>query len=676
MLGVWDPAEGNEGVRKAHHWYFRRRVAGLLLSLGIGLVAAWVHPYLEVSERRTWDSRFIRRGVRATQNRVVIVAIDQKTVEYRPWQEEPRIIWGPHYASAVEHLNAWGAEVIGFDYVQMVSTEALAKRFGLEVTFDQRFAQALLMAPNVVLSAIHRGRRLILPVEQLLWPVMIYQGRENIGIANYVKGETADLGVVRSFEPLWGGQPELRSFALRLLERAKSGGREGQGIRTMRQGTRSLLLPGMQIPLHRDGTVLINYVGPPGSIPIYSFCDVAEGRKPAGADFRNKVVLIGETYSGTADLHLTPYSSGQPADKQHMYGVEVWANAVATLLDQRFLSATEVPTGRALLVALAFGTGILFLGTGLGVGAVICLLVMAAWYYACHWLFSTRDYLLLMHAPLSLVPINYSFITAYRFFTEEREKQQIKRMWERYSNPAVVDHLLEHPEDQGLGGRRTEITVLFSDIRGFTALSERMPPHQVVQILNEYLAEMTEVVVAHGGIVDKYVGDALMAVWGAPLPCDDGPQRAVRTALEMIEALERLNDRWASTGFGPLDIGIGINTGEAVSGNIGSPRKMDYTVIGGTVNLASRLEGLTKDLQIRLIIGEETAKRLGSEFSVRHLPPAAVRGVSEPVSIYTVEAAVSEETRETLTGAKAARTGNPDGKAPLAAPQRDGPLAN
>ncbi|MBI3948599.1 MAG: adenylate/guanylate cyclase domain-containing protein [Armatimonadetes bacterium] len=624
-------------MRTGSHRYLRRRAAGLLVSLVLGAIAVSIYPRLEPLERRTWDSRFIHRGARATSSQVVIVAIDEKSADYEPWLEEPQIIWGPHYAAAIQNLNAWGARAIGFDYVQRVSTQALAERFGLDVTYDQHFAQALLAAPNVVLAAIHKGSRLILWVDQLLWPAMSFDGRENIAIANYVKGETADLGVVRSFEPLWDGQPALRSFALRLVERAAPGSREGAGQRAERQGARSITLGQMRIPLYRDGTVPINYVGPPGSIPTYSFCDIAEGRKPPGADFQGKVVIIGEAYFGTQDLHLTPYSAGQPADKQDMYGAEVWANAVATLLDRRFLAATEVPTGRAILLALALGSGVLFLGTGLGVGAAICVLSMALWQFACHWLFRAHDYLLLMYAPLALIPGNYFAITAYRFFTEEREKQQIKRMWERYLNPALVRHLLEHPEDQALGGKRTAVTVLFSDIRGFTAMSERMTAQQVVRILNEYLTEMTEVVMARGGVVDKYVGDAIMAFWGAPLPCEDGPERAVRTALGMMEALARLNERWRSEGVGQLEIGVGINTGEAVFGNIGSPHKMDFTLIGDTVNLASRLESLTKELRVGIIIGEATAKQLGPQFRVRALPSAMVRGVSDLVAIYTVD---------------------------------------
>lgn len=623
---------------KITHKFARRRAAGLLVPLVVGLVAAVVLPRFEARERRTWDTRFLRRGERPTSGSVALVAVDDRTAEYPPWEDDPQVTWGPHYAAAVRHLTDWGATVIGFDYLQRVSTEKMARRFGMEVPWDQQFAQTLNQTGNVVLIAIRSANEWKLPIDQLFWA----NGPENIGAANFVDGETVDHGVVRGFLPIWPSQPRVPSLAVRLVEKAK-------GAAARYETPEKITIGDATLPLHHDGTLLINYVGPPGTLPTFSLHAIAEGKKPEGFDFRGKVVLIGETFTGSTDRHLTPFSLGQQANNLDMHGVEVWGNAVATILDGRYLSATPLPVGRALVLLLALGTGILFLGSGLVRGGVACALVMLLWSGAAHWLFATRDYLLILYLPVALIPVNYSLITAYRFFSEEREKLRIKQMWGRYLNPSLVEHLLQNPEDQGLGGKHTEVTVLFSDIRGFTAMSERLraEPQQIVRLLNDYLTEMTAIVIAHGGIVDKYVGDALMAVWGAPIPCADGPRRAVLAALEMRRTLAALNRRWQDTaefrGLNiDIDIGIGINTGEAVSGNIGSPDKMDFTVIGDTVNVASRLETHTKSIGVPLLIGEETWRRLGPEFTTRPLPAAAVKGKGEPLPIYTVTGLAAE----------------------------------
>ncbi len=611
--------------------FARRRAAGMLVPLVLGCLAAWLHPRFNAQERLTWDARFVRRGARTTTNRVVLVNIDKKTVTHGPWADEPMMLWGPHFASAIRHLKAAGASVVGIDILQRASTESLSRKFGKEISFDQEYAQALNEAGNAILAIIQEGGEWARPTDQLFYANGAW---ENIGVANFLAGQPSDPdGVVRAFKPSWEtDQPGLLfgSFGVRLVEKAV-------GHTTRFDSARRAAIGDIQVPLHRDGTLLINHTGPPGTLPSCSFIDVAEGRLPKNMDFRGKVVLIGESWAGLQDLHLTPFSHGAQANKQFTPGVEIWGSAVDTLLGRRFLSATEVPAGRGLLLALAVATGIVFLTTRLDAGAVLCLLAMGGWYALAHWLFQTRDHLLLTFTPLCLIPVNYFGVTAYRYFTEEREKRHMKAMWSRYLNPEVVDYLLKHPEEQQLGGKRGEVTVLFSDIRGFTSMSENLAPADVVQKLNEYLTAMTDVVANHGGIVDKFVGDAIMAVWGTPERCPDGPERAVRAAVEMLSTLDDLNRRWESEGRRRLDIGVGVNTGEAVSGNMGSPGKMDFTVIGDTVNVASRLEGLTKELGSRIIIGQATRDALGPEFLVRPLPPAAVKGKGDLLAVYAVD---------------------------------------
>lgn len=638
-----------------------RRMIGLLVPLALGLLAAAIYPRFDALERQTWDLRFVHRGAASVPGNVVLIEIDEKTVDHPPWRGEPMVMWGSHYADAVRNLTEAGVSAIGFDLVQRVSTEDLARNLGQELPWDQEFAQVLAETQNTVLVIIRQETTWIGPTKQLLYA----NGIENVGAANFLEGPMADPdAVVRSFKPDWDGEGDVRvpSFAVRLLE--KHFGVEAQ------RSAEGLRIGDIRVPLHRDGTVLINYAGPSLTLPRFSFSDIAEGRMPRDFDFRGKIALIGESYAGMQDLHLTPFSRQAEANRQHMPGVEVWANAVSTVLNRRFLSTTGVPAGRALVVGVALATGAAFLTTSMVPGAAVCALAMAAYYAVSCWLFAHYDYLLLTFVPFWLMPINYGLVAVYRFLTEEREKRKIKGMWGRYLDPALVEHLLENPQNQVLGGTRATVTVLFSDVRGFTAMTERLAPPEVVRVLNDYFTAMSAIVHAHGGIVDKYVGDAIMAVWGVPFACDDGPERAVQTAVHMLRALEDLNKQWelqgtalpadgtpeaaaagaaaedgqagaASTSGGALHlaIGVGINTGDAVFGNIGSPKKMDITVIGDTVNVASRLEGLTKEFGVPIIIGENTEAAVRDLVAARYLETVYLRGKGEPLRIYAVDPA-------------------------------------
>ena len=195
--------------------------------------------------------------------------------------------------------------------------------------------------------------------------------------------------------------------------------------------------------------------------------------------------------------------------------------------------------------------------------------------------------------------VNVLFVSAavitHKFFTEEKEKRVIKGAFKQYLNPTLVEQLAQNPDSLRLGGGKKELTVLFSDIRGFTSISEGLTPEQLVHIINTYLSSMTKIILTNNGLVDKFIGDAIMAIFGAPLPFEEHPQMACTTALGMIEELLRVKPVWQEEGFPEINIGIGINTGSMVIGNMGSEERFDYTVLGDSVNLASRLEGLNKE---------------------------------------------------------------------------------
>jgi adenylate cyclase len=244
--------------------------------------------------------------------------------------------------------------------------------------------------------------------------------------------------------------------------------------------------------------------------------------------------------------------------------------------------------------------------------------------------------------PLLTVVVVYTAVALYRYIMEEREKRKIRSAFGLYVTPSVVNEILKDPDKLRLGGDKKELTVLFSDIRGFTSLAEEMDPESLVNLLNTYLTEMTNVVFDFDGLLDKYIGDAIMAVFGAPLKQADHPVRACRAALRMLDSLAKMQQKWKSEGTPPLDIGIGINTGSMVVGNMGSERRFDYTVMGDSVNLASRLEGINKEYGTQVVISEFTYEWVKDDFFCRELDVVRVQGSTRPVKIFELIALRSE----------------------------------
>jgi adenylate cyclase len=244
--------------------------------------------------------------------------------------------------------------------------------------------------------------------------------------------------------------------------------------------------------------------------------------------------------------------------------------------------------------------------------------------------------------PVLAVLIATFGATAYQYFVEGREKRLVKQVFSRFVSRDVFDELMADPSRARLGGARREMTVLFADIRGFTTFTERGRAEDIVQQLNEYFTSMVEVVFRHGGTVDKFVGDMVMALFGAPLDDEEHADHAVAAALDMLTALDGLNAGWASEGRPTLDIGVGINSGDMVAGNIGSDTIMSYTVIGDGVNLGARIESLNKEYQTHIIISGYTRARLKGRYDMKSLGNVVVKGKSEPVTIYEVRKRAAE----------------------------------
>lgn len=395
--------------------------------------------------------------------------------------------------------------------------------------------------------------------------------------------------------------------------------------------------------VHDQWSMLINYRAPAlvaGERPYRSYearqLLFSEDQLDAGHApdldpglFRDKVVFIGFTASGLLDVFQTPFG------KQLMPGIQMHASVADSILSNRFLQPAQQLTGLLAVVVAAVLVG--WMSAGLPFAAVLCGTLLAGTVWTAWALHVFRGGLWVpMAAPLVGMAVAVFSGTAYRYFVEDREKRRVRSLFGRYVSKDVCAQLLENPDLAQLGGRRRAMTVLFSDIRGFTSVIEKGNPEALVAQLNEYFSRMVDVVFAHQGTVDKFVGDMVMALFGAPLDDAAHAEHATAASVSMVRELAALNRKWASEGKAELDIGIGVNSGEMIAGNIGSSSIMSYTVIGDDVNLGARLESLNKDYRTRIIISESTRVQLTTPYDIRPLGDVVVKGKTRPVAIFEV----------------------------------------
>ena len=407
-------------------------------------------------------------------------------------------------------------------------------------------------------------------------------------------------------------------------------GKQPLGIALSRFGVEEVRLGREKIPVDRYGRLLINFLGPPGTFPTYSAARVLDGSLPPET-LQDKIVLVGATAVGIFDLRVTPFSGICP-------GLEIQATVLDNILRGDFIRTPASPTlttaGIILAIALLFG---MLLPRLSPVGAIAVTLLTVQVFLALNYLaFRYLGLQVEVFYPFLEIAGVYTGITLQRFLSEERERVRIKKAFQSFVAPEVVNQIIRNPEKLRLGGERRELSILFSDIRGFTTLSETMEPEAVVEVLHEYLNPMSEIVVKHGGTLDKYIGDAIMALYGAPLDQADHSRRACRTALEMVQTLKTLDREWLERGRPSLKIGIGINSGQVSVGNMGSNRLFDYTAIGDNVNLASRLEGLNKFYGTEILVAGATVSDLGPGFYFREVDLVRVKGKKHPITIYEI----------------------------------------
>ena len=398
------------------------------------------------------------------------------------------------------------------------------------------------------------------------------------------------------------------------------------------------------VPTDFRGLLQINYYGGDSTFSNWSIADIIDGKLPPGA-LRGKVVLVGATAQGTYDQRVTPFM-------KITAGVETHANAVETMLSRNFLRRDVVVQGVEVFVLVLLSLVFAWLFARVRVAmALPAVLLAASAVWAADTVLFRAGYNVIAALPLIEMGSMFVLVTIYRYATEERARQQLRRAFRLYLNPDVMEEMVREPDRLQLGGEERELTVLFSDIRGFTTLSEKLSPQALVHLLNQYLSPMTDIVFAKRGTLDKYIGDAVMAFFGAPVSNPDHALHCCEAALEMIGELKRLREKWRieDPDLPDIEIGIGVNSGPMVVGNMGSSQRFNYTVMGDNVNLASRLEGLNKEYGTQILISEPTlagARAAGGQLVVRELDAVRVKGRKDPVRMFELRGRGVASTRD------------------------------
>jgi len=426
------------------------------------------------------------------------------------------------------------------------------------------------------------------------------------------------------------------------------------GVRSVRIGT-------VSIPTDSGGKMFINYRGGQGQFRYISATDIFHDRV-SPETFRDKIVMVGVTAVGIYDMRVSPFDNVFP-------GLEIHANAVDNILSNDFLKKPDwlFLFDIAGIVFSGLLLGLVLPRMGAGAGSAAVFLLFFGYIVLAQYLFSVHGLIITLLYPLGVMLILYISITVYHFFRESRQKKFIRHAFSQYLAPSVVKKLIESPENLKLGGEERHITAFFSDVQGFTSISEKLTPSEIGNLLNEFLTEMTDIILKYEGTVDKFEGDAIIAFFGAPNHIEHQAEIACRACVEMQKRLALLREKWRKENRPEMKMRIGMNTGMAVVGNMGSKNRMDYTMIGDTVNTAARLEGMNKVYGTYTLISESTCKEAGEKILTRELDLVSVVGKKQALRIYEV-VDFPENADETLKkvlslyagGLAAYRTGNWD----------------
>jgi adenylate cyclase len=643
----------------------------ILLITIISIVLYSIDPYsLNVLELKAYDLRFRLRGPEKPGSEIVIVKIDEKSIRDTklgrwPWSRE-------HWAKLVERLTEWEAKVIGIDaiFAEKESTgaddklaDAIEKSGSVVVGYffltseeeikeleqaSRKEEDADRVAPKTIPVFFPPDQRVKeIPLTQALFIRSnideISKNAKGLGFFNVKMDVKGNIDGTIRWVPLAmkfqdESSPSLvfwdniyPSLALQVINEYLENP-DSPFLRVADFVVKGIQVGDTFIPTGKEGGFLVNYRGGRNTFPGYSFSDVISDdpkEMRLAKHFRGKIVLVGATATGVYDARVTPFDPGLP-------GVEIHATVIDNILHRDFILqpdwiwAVNIPA----IIVLALIPGLLIprlsplRGAPISLGLFVIYMV-ANW----HFLVNQRLWINFVYPMLAFFGV-FVAVTVYQYVTEEREKRKIRSAFQFFVSPGVVNEILRHPGKLRLGGERKVLTVLFSDLREFTHLSETLPPDTLTILLNLFLTPMTDIVFKYQGTLDKYMGDAIMAFFGAPLEQEDHAEKACRTALDMVEALKHLQKNWEIDGVPEISMGIGINTGPMSVGNMGSDVLFDYTVVGDHVNLGSRLEKLNREYGTSIIISEFTHSHLEDTFVCRELDIVRVRGRTEPVRIF------------------------------------------
>lgn len=680
MAGLRQKAKERLGRLAAR---MRKNVWRIVLGLGIAAVAfaqaAGIVrlPPLERLEAWLYDVRLVLTMPGGVDPRIVIVDIDEKSLREREAGGEGRWPWPRDRVAALldQLFDHYQVAQVGFDVVFAERDETSGVRvldaLALErLKGDATFQQALQeVRPSLdydqVMSRALKDRPVVLgytflrstggeaPRKGELPAPMLNTAALPLAISDVTRwnGYTANLAVLQQnaaaghFNPLPdpdgvirrvpmlvefnGGYYESLSLA---MSRQISGDipmqallAEGSDLNTF-GALEQLAVGDLQVPVDEQIASLVPYRGPAYSFQYVSAAEVIRGKLPVEA-LAGKIVLVGTTAPGLLDLRATPVAGSYP-------GVEVHANMLAGILDGNIKQRPPFVRGadvvQVVLVGLALATALPLLGPlwstllAVAVAGATLALNLSAW---------SAGLVLPLATALSLVILLYVFNMAWGFFFEARGKRQITGLFGQYVPPELVDVMAQNPENFSMEGESRELTVLFSDVRGFTTISEGLEPRELSNLMNAFLTPLTEVIYRNQGTIDKYMGDCIMAFWGAPVQDPEHARHAMRAALGMIEALKNLQAEFRARGWPEIHIGVGLNTGRMSVGNMGSSIRLAYTVMGDAVNLASRLEGITKEYGVQIVVGDGTRAAV-PDLVCRELDKVRVKGKDIAVAIH------------------------------------------
>ena len=648
----------------------------LIVLIFIGNAARFYHlNFVDQLSAILYDYRLQLTMPRTVDDRIVILDIDEKSLK-----EEGRWPWSrDRLALLTDKLfDKYGVAVVGFDVVFAEKDESsglkVLQKIGQEqlkgdaqfqaaltqirpqLEYDRLFADKI-KNRNVVLGyylTSQGGTHISGTLPEPAFPAGTFKGRP-IGFTSW-DGYGANLPELQQaaasaghFNPIVDFDGEVR----RVPMLAEFGGAYYESLSLAMVRTlfgKPELLPGfaegeakgygglewleldaaggrLKVPVDADVGTFVPYRGKQGSFRYISVADVLHDRVET-SQLKDKIMLVGTTAPGLLDMRATPVAEVYP-------GVEIHANMISGILDQNLKERPAYMIGAEVVWLLLIGITLSFLLPQLSPAKTILVSVfmfaitlglsLLTWHYG--------NLLFLVANSLVMIALLFALNVSYGYFIESRTKRQITGLFGQYVPSELVEEMAEHPESVSMEGESREMTILFSDVRGFTTISEGLDPKELTLLMNEFLTPLSRVVYKYRGTIDKYMGDCIMAFWGAPLPDAAHARHAILAGIEMQATLKALQPHFKERGWPEIHVGVGINTGRVSVGNMGSEVRVAYTVMGDAVNLASRLEGITKQYGVGIIVGENTRNTV-TDFTYRELDHVRVKGKDKPVAIY------------------------------------------